>query len=79
MGLLDETKLSESVNTAKEKLLDEKVGIYNVSPMDFHLISEYLNFSGNEAGDEFYYFNGGIWPHGNAWYALALMADEQKG
>jgi glycogen debranching enzyme len=77
-GLLDKTKLSELVKTAKEKLLDEKVGIYNVFPMDFHVLRDYLNFSGNEAGDEFYYANGGIWPHGNAWYALALISDEQK-
>jgi hypothetical protein len=77
-GLLDKTKTSELVNTAEEKLLDEKVGIYNVFPMDFHLIRDYLKFSGNEAGDEFYYANGGIWPHGNAWYALALIADGKK-
>jgi hypothetical protein len=76
--LLDSIKLSELVNTAKEKLLDENVGIYNVVPMDFHLVGEYLKFSGNEAGDKYYYFNGGIWPHGNAWYALALMAAGQK-
>jgi len=77
-GLVDKTKLSELVKTAKEKLLDEKVGIYNVFPMDFHILKDYLNFSGNEAGDKFYYANGGIWPHGNAWYALALISDEQK-
>jgi hypothetical protein len=46
--------------------------------MDFHVLRDYLNFSGNEAGDQFYYANGGIWPHGNAWYALALMADGKK-
>jgi cellobiose phosphorylase len=77
-GLLDKTKLSELVETAKEKLLDEKVGIYNVFPMDFHVLRDYLNFSGNEAGDEFYYANGGIWPHGNAWYALALLESGKK-
>jgi hypothetical protein len=76
--LLDSTKLSELVSTAKEKLLDEKVGIYNAFPMDFHLLGDYLKFSGNEAGDKYYYFNGGIWPHGNAWYAFALMAAGQK-
>ncbi|MGB5850571.1 MAG: hypothetical protein WBH40_18930, partial [Ignavibacteriaceae bacterium] len=66
-GLLDKTKLSELVNTDKEKLLDENVGRSNVFPMDFHVLRDYLNFSGNEAGDQFYYANGGIWPHGNAW------------
>ena len=72
-GLLDKVKLSNLVNTATTELLDENVGIYNVFPMDFHILKDYLNFSGNEAGDEFYYANGGIWPHGNAWYALALI------
>jgi hypothetical protein len=77
-GLLDNVRLSNLVNTATAKLLDENVGIYNVFPMDFHILKDYLNFSGNEAGDQFYYANGGIWPHGNAWYALALMADGKK-
>jgi hypothetical protein len=77
-GLLDGPKLLELVRTAKEKLLDMNVGIYNVFPMDFHILKDYLNFSGNEAGDEFYYANGGIWPHGNAWYALALIANGKK-
>ena len=77
-GLLDNVRLSNLVNTAKAELLDEKVGIYNVFPMDFHILKDYLNFSGNEAGDEFYYANGGIWPHGNAWYALALIANGER-
>jgi len=77
-GLLEKTKISGLINTAKEKLLDENVGIYNVFPMDFHLMRDYLNFSGNEAGGKFYYANGGIWPHGNAWYALALIANGKK-
>lgn len=77
-NLLDNEKKYELVKSAGEILLDEKVGIYNVYPMDFHELREYLNFSGNEAGDQFYYFNGGIWPQGNAWYALSLIADNQK-
>jgi len=44
-----------------------------VYPMDFHNLIDYLKLNGNEAGDPHYYINGGIWPHGNAWYALALM------
>jgi hypothetical protein len=76
--LLDDVRLSNLVNTATAKLLDEDVGIYNVFPMDFHILKDYLNFSGNEAGDQFFYANGGIWPHGNAWYALALIADGKK-
>jgi hypothetical protein len=77
-GLLDDVRLSNLVNTATAELLDENVGIYNVFPMDFHTLKDYLNFSGNEAGDKFYYANGGIWPHGNAWYALALIANGKK-
>ena len=77
-GLIDKKRVEELIGTAKEKLLDEKVGIYNVFPMDFHELANYLKFVGNEAGDQFLYANGGIWPHGNAWYALALIADQQK-
>lgn len=77
-GFLNNKRLNELVSTAKEKLLDKKVGIYNVFPMDFKELGSYLKFVGNEAGDKFYYANGGIWPHGNAWYALALIADGKK-
>ncbi|MCD6309741.1 MAG: hypothetical protein J7M18_03440, partial [Candidatus Eremiobacteraeota bacterium] len=31
-----------------------------------------------EAGDPYTYVNGGVWFHGNAWYALALMANGEK-
>lgn len=78
MGMLDNNKTAELLQTAKEKLLDEKVGIYNAYPMDFHELGDYLNFVGNEAGVVYYYFNGGIWPQGNAWYALALIQNGQK-
>ncbi|TVQ16658.1 MAG: hypothetical protein EA364_00105, partial [Balneolaceae bacterium] len=61
------------VATAGEKILDPKIGVYTVYPMDFHTLIDYLKLAGNEAGDPYYYINGGIWPHGNAWYALALM------
>lgn len=77
-GLLDKSKLDDLVNTAGAKLLDKKVGIYNVFPMDFNKLKDLFHFAGNEAGDPFLYANGGIWPHGNAWYALALMADGKK-
>ncbi len=77
-GLVDKTRIVELVSTAEKKLLDVKVGIYNVFPMDFTQLRSYLKFSGNEAGDSFLYANGGIWPHGNAWYALALMAEGKK-
>jgi hypothetical protein len=77
-NLLDDDRRKALVLSARQNLLDEKLGIYNAYPMDFHTLIDYLNFSGNEAGDTNYYFNGGIWPQGNAWYALALIADDSK-
>ena len=72
-NLMDEDKNLKLVTTAKEKLLDEKLGIYTLYPMDINLLTDYLKLSVNESGDSYYYLNGGIWPHGNAWYALALI------
>lgn len=72
-GLLSEDRNRKQLQTAKSIMVDTAVGIYNAYPMDFHELGEYLGFSGNEAGDKYYYFNGGIWSQGNAWYALALI------
>lgn len=72
-NLLDKKKDLELLNTAKKYLLDEKLGIYTLYPMDFNKLIDYMHFAGNEAGDPYYYANGGIWPHGNAWFALALI------
>jgi hypothetical protein len=72
-NLIDADKNLKLITTAKERLLDEKLGIYTLYPMDLHLLIDYMKFAGNEAGDPYHYANGGIWPHGNAWYALALM------
>ncbi|MDO8794434.1 MAG: amylo-alpha-1,6-glucosidase [Vicinamibacterales bacterium] len=72
-NLIDDDKKLKLITTAKEKLLDEKLGIYTLYPMDLHLLIDYMKFAGNEAGDPYHYANGGIWPHGNAWYALALI------
>ncbi|MFH1618542.1 MAG: amylo-alpha-1,6-glucosidase, partial [bacterium] len=77
-GLLDGTRTNKLVETAGAKILDGKVGVYNAFPMDFHLLRDYLKFSGDEAGGPYLYLNGGIWPHGNAWYALALIAAGRK-
>ncbi|MFC2135104.1 hypothetical protein ACFLTH_10845 [Bacteroidota bacterium] len=76
--LLDGKKLIDIAESAKGKLLDTKLGIYNVYPMDFHLLIDFLKFKGNEAGDPFLYANGGIWPQANIWYALTLIATDQK-
>lgn len=72
--LLDSLRLASLVNTATAAMVDPRVGIYNAYPMDFEEWGEYMRFRGNEAGAKYYYFNGGIWPQGNAWYALALIA-----
>ncbi len=77
-NLLDKEMRNELVKTVQEKLLDPKVGIYDVYPMDFQQLSRLWKFAGNEEGDQFLYLNGGIWPHANAWYSLALMADGKK-
>ena len=31
-----------------------------------------FKFAGDEAGPPYSYANGGVWPHGNAWYAMSL-------
>ncbi len=74
-NLLDDDKNLRLITTAKEKLLDEKIGLYALYPMDLHLLIDYMKFAGNEAGDPYHYANGGIWPHGNAWYALSLVSN----
>jgi glycogen debranching enzyme len=75
-ALLDNDKNLRLLTTAKEKLLDPKLGIYTVYPMDLHLLGNYMKFSGDEAGAPYHYANGGIWPHGNAWYALGLISND---
>ncbi len=73
LNLLDEIKNRELIATAKKYLLDERLGIYTLYPMDFHELIDFMKFAGNEAGEPYHYANGGIWPHGNAWYALSLI------
>lgn len=77
-NVLNDIRKKELVKTASQKLLDRNLGIYNAFPMDFHKYIDYYKFLGDEAGAEFYYMNGGIWPHGNAWFALALISAGQK-
>ncbi len=77
-NLLDADKNLKLITTAKENLLDEKLGIYTLFPMDLHLLIDYMKFAGNEAGDPYHYANGGIWPHGNSWYALSLISNGLK-
>ncbi|MCX6151258.1 MAG: hypothetical protein NTX22_12080 [Ignavibacteriales bacterium] len=77
-GLIPDDRKKELVETASQKLLDPKLGIYAAYPMDFDKQIEFLKFAGNEAGDPFKYINGGIWTHGNTWYVLALIAAKEK-
>jgi len=74
-NLLDADRNLRLLRTAKLNLLDEKIGLYTLYPMDLHLLGDYMGFAGNEAGEPYYYANGGIWPHGNAWYALSLISN----
>ncbi len=75
-GLLDSARADQLVRTAGQHLLAEGIGIRTVMPPDFHTDSmkSFFQFAGNEAGDPYLYANGGVWPHNNAWYILALIA-----
>ena len=76
-GLLDDEKKSHLLQTVKDTLLDENIGIRNAMPPDFHELISVYNFKGMESGMPYFYFNGGVWPHGNAWYALGLLYNNQ--
>lgn len=75
--LLDRDKNYKLMETAKQFLLDDKLGVYTLYPMDLHLLEDYMGFVNNEAGQPHYYANGGIWPHGNAWYVLGLINNKK--
>ena len=77
-NLLNSTRTEKLVNTVEEKLFDKNIGVFTVWPMDFNKLIDFWNFSGNEAGDPYYYINGGVWSHANAWYALALSSMNRK-
>ncbi|MCB2211194.1 hypothetical protein KQI52_03675 [bacterium] len=61
------------VATATRELVDPEIGLRIVMPADFHLLEDAYNFHGPEAGAAYTYINGGVWPHGNAWYAFAQL------
>jgi hypothetical protein len=62
------------VETAERVLLDPQIGLRNVYPADFHQdsVRALFKFKGNEAGDSLFYANGGVWPHANAWFLMAM-------
>ena len=72
--LLDAGKRDTLLETARRELLDERVGMRNAMPADYHLLRDVYRFQEGEVGAPFLYMNGGVWPQGNAWYALALIA-----
>ncbi|MCX6142413.1 MAG: hypothetical protein NTZ35_04265 [Ignavibacteriales bacterium] len=74
--LLDEAHGQKLVATAERQLVDQRIGIRIAAPVDFATDSvvRAFKFSGAEAGPPYSYANGGVWPHGNAWYALALKS-----
>ena len=76
--LLDKERTNTLVNTAIYRLLDPKIGIYSIYPMDLGKLKDFLELKDNEAGDPFYYANGGIWANANAWFALSLIADGRR-
>jgi hypothetical protein len=76
-GLLDDDKKSTLLQTAKATLLDERLGIRNAVPADFHELISVYDFKGMECGMPYFYLNGAVWPHGNAWYALGLLSNGQ--
>ena len=76
-GMLDQKHSRALMETVRDTLIDTNLGVRNAMPPDFHLLGDRYQFSGNEAGDQWVYFNGGVWPQGNAWYVNALCAAGQ--
>ena len=76
--MLDQVQGATLLKTVQDVLVDEQLGVRNAMPPDFHLLGERYHFQGNEAGDQWVYFNGGVWPQGNAWYVKALQANGQS-
>ena len=76
-GMLDQKHSKALMETVQDTLLDKNLGVRNAMPPDFHLLGDRYHFAGNEAGEKWVYFNGGVWPQGNAWYVNALCASGQ--
>jgi glycogen debranching enzyme len=75
--LISKNQIQHLLSTAKNKLLDENIGIRNVIPADFHQLKDVYKIKRMEAGLQYFYFNGGVWPHNNAWYVLGLIQNDQ--
>lgn len=74
--LLDQARAQKLVATAARQLVDQRIGTRIAVPVDFATDSviQAFKFAGAEAGPAYSYANGGVWPHSNAWYALALKS-----
>jgi len=74
--LLDQVQAQKLVATAARQLVDQRIGTRIAVPADFATDSviRAFKFAGAEAGPAYSYANGGVWPHSNAWYALALKS-----
>jgi hypothetical protein len=72
--LLDEEHAIKLVATAKKQLVDDRIGLRIAMPPDFNSDSvvKKFRFEGDQAGQPYSYANGGVWAHGNAWFAMAL-------
>ena len=75
--LLNKNQKMRLLSTVKDKLLDKNIGVRNVMPADFHQLTDTYKFKGMEAGLQYIYINGGVWPHNNIWYALGLILNDQ--
>ncbi|MEX2190069.1 MAG: hypothetical protein WEB33_05140, partial [Bacteroidota bacterium] len=73
-NLLDRGHAQDLVSTAAQKLVEDRIGVRIAMPPDFSTdpVIKKFKFAGDEAGPPFSYANGGVWSHGNAWYAMAL-------
>lgn len=73
-GLLNDAHARQLVATAGRELVDPRLGVRTVQPPDFQTADAIASYrlAGNEAGQRYYYINGGVWPHANAWYVIAL-------
>jgi glycogen debranching enzyme len=76
-GMLSPEQQATMLATARRELLDERVGVRNAMPADFHELRDVYHFLEGEVGAPYLYMNGGVWPQGIAWYALALLGAER--
>ena len=76
--LLDPEMENRLLESARDVLLDEQIGIRNAMPPDFLDHIDRYRFNGPEVGAPYQYMNGGIWPQGIAWYAMGMLAADRK-